>query len=95
MYFGVLALSNLGALSIAIIVFGLNSSAYMSEIIRSGILSVDKGQMEAGRTLGLSYSKTMKSIVFPQAIKNAIPTILNELINFIKGNFSCWLHYCN
>lgn len=84
MYFGVLALSNLGALSIAIIVFGLNSSAYMSEIIRSGILSVDKGQMEAGRTLGLSYSKTMKSIVFPQAIKNAIPTILNELIALLK-----------
>ena len=82
MYFGVLALSNLGALSIAIIVFGLNSSAYMSEIIRSGILSVDKGQ--AGRTLGLSYSKTMKSIVFPQAIKNAIPTILNELIALLK-----------
>lgn len=84
MYFGILASTNLNALTIAIMVFGLNSSAYMSEIIRSGILSVDKGQMEAGRTLGLSYFKTMKSIVLPQAIKNTIPTILNELIALLK-----------
>lgn len=84
MYFGILSSSSLNALTIAIIVFGLNSSAYMSEIIRSGILSVDKGQMEAGRTLGLSYSKTMKSIIFPQAVKNTIPTILNELIALLK-----------
>lgn len=84
MYFGILASTNLNALTIAIMVFGLNSSAYMSEIIRSGILSVDKGQMEAGRTLGLSYFKTMKSIVLPQAIKNTVPTILNELIALLK-----------
>lgn len=84
MYFGVLASTNLNALTVAIIVFGLNSSAYMSEIIRAGILSVDKGQMEAGRTLGLSYFKTMKSIVLPQAIKNTVPTILNELIALLK-----------
>lgn len=84
MYFGVLASTNLNALTVAIIVFGLNSSAYMSEIIRAGILSVDKGQMEAGRTLGLSYFKTMKSIILPQAIKNTVPTILNELIALLK-----------
>lgn len=84
MYFGVLASTNLNALTVAVIVFGLNSSAYMSEIIRAGILSVDKGQMEAGRTLGLSYFKTMKSIVLPQAIKNTVPTILNELIALLK-----------
>lgn len=84
MYFGILASTNLNALTVAIIVFGLNSSAYMSEIIRAGILSVDKGQMEAGRTLGLSYFKTMKSIILPQAIKNTVPTILNELIALLK-----------
>lgn len=84
MYFGILASTNLNALTIAIMVFGLNSSAYMSEIIRSGILSVDKGQMEAGRTLGLSYFKTMKAIILPQAIKNTVPTILNELIALLK-----------
>lgn len=84
MYFGILASTNLNALAIAILVFGLNSSAYMSEIIRAGILSVDKGQMEAGRTLGLSYFKTMKSIILPQAIKNTVPTILNELIALLK-----------
>ena len=56
----------------------------MSEIIRGGILSVDKGQMEAGRSLGLSYSKTMIKIIMPQAIKNSLPSIGNELIAIIK-----------
>ncbi len=69
---------------LAIIVFGINSSAYVAEIIRGGILAVDKGQMEAGRSLGLNYSTTMSKIILPQAIKNIIPALGNELIVLIK-----------
>lgn len=69
---------------VAILAFGINSGAYVSESIRAGILSVDKGQMEAGRALGLTYSKTMQKIVIPQAIKNVIPAIGNELIALVK-----------
>ena len=64
--------------------FGLNSAAYVCEIMRSGILSVDAGQMEAGRSLGLSYSKTMMKTVLPQAFKNILPTLGNELITLVK-----------
>lgn len=69
---------------VATITFGLNSGAYVSEIMRAGILSVDKGQMEAGRSLGLSYSKTMFKIVLPQAFKNMLPTLGNEFIALLK-----------
>ena len=69
---------------VAILAFGINSGAYVSESIRAGILSVDKGQTEAGRALGLQYSKTMSKIVIPQAIKNVIPSIGNEIIALIK-----------
>ena len=69
---------------VAILAFGINSGAYVSESIRGGILSVDIGQMEAGRALGLSYGKTMRKIIIPQAIKNVIPAIGNELIALIK-----------
>lgn len=68
----------------AIIAFALNSGAYMSEIMRGGISSIDKGQLEAGRALGLSYPKTMVSIVLPQAFKNVLPTLGNEFIALIK-----------
>lgn len=68
----------------AVIVYGLNSSAYMAEAIRSGINSVDKGQMEAGRALGFSFIQTMIKIVLPQAVKNVIPTLGNEFIALIK-----------
>ncbi len=68
----------------AILAFGINSGAYVSESIRAGILSVDIGQTEAGRALGLPYSKTMMKIVIPQAIKNVIPSIGNEIIALIK-----------
>lgn len=68
----------------AILAFGLNSAAYVSEIIRGGILSVDIGQTEAGRALGLGYGKTMIKIVLPQAIKNVIPTLGNEFIALLK-----------
>ncbi len=71
-------------LNVCEVVFGLNSAAYVCEIMRSGILSVDKGQMEAGRSLGLNYMQTMFRIVFPQAIKNILPTLGNELITLIK-----------
>lgn len=68
----------------AIIVYGLNSSAYMAEAIRGGINSVDKGQMEAGRALGFSFGITMVKIILPQAVKNVLPTIGNEFIALIK-----------
>ncbi|MCQ2510295.1 MAG: amino acid ABC transporter permease [Lachnospiraceae bacterium] len=69
---------------IAAIAFGVNSGAYVSEIIRAGILSIDKGQTEAGRSLGLTAAQTMISIVLPQAIKNIFPTLCNEFIVLIK-----------
>ena len=69
---------------VAVIAFGINSGAYVSEIIRAGILSIDKGQTEAGRSLGLSAAQTMVNIVIPQAIKNIIPSLGNEVITVIK-----------
>lgn len=75
---------NVDKLIVAIVTFGLNSSAYVAEILRSGILSVDVGQMEAGRSLGLSYPVTMLRIVFPQALKNSLPALGNELIALVK-----------
>ena len=74
----------LGSLNTWILVFGLNSAAYCSEIMRGGILSVDAGQMEAGRAVGLSYATTMMKIVVPQAVKNILPTLGNELIALVK-----------
>jgi polar amino acid transport system permease protein len=71
-------------LTVCEVMFGLNSAAYVCEIMRSGILSVDHGQMEAGRSIGLTYMQTMFRIVFPQAIKNILPTLGNELITLIK-----------
>ena len=69
---------------IAAIAFGINSGAYVSEIIRAGILSIDKGQTEAGRSLGLSSGQTMMLIVVPQAVKNIFPAMCNEFITLIK-----------
>lgn len=80
----VLVNSKVSAYLIAVIGFGLNSAAYVSENIRAGILSIDKGQMEAGRALGLSYGQTMKSIILPQAAKNIIPPLGNEAISLVK-----------
>ncbi len=74
----------MSGLNVSIIVFGLNSGAYISEIMRSGIQSVDGGQMEAGRAVGLSFATTMLNIVIPQAIKNILPTLGNEFIALIK-----------
>lgn len=74
----------LTSVTVAVIVFGLNSGAYISEIMRAGILSVDSGQMEGGRAMGLSFSATMMKIVVPQAVKNILPTLGNEFIVLIK-----------
>ena len=68
----------------AVICFGLNSGAYVAEIVRSGIMSIDKGQFEAGRSLGFNYIQTMWYIVFPQAFKNILPALGNEFIVLIK-----------
>lgn len=74
----------ISALVVAILAFGFNSGAYVCEIMRGGILSVDIGQTEAGRALGLNYAQTMMRIVLPQAIKNVVPTLGNEFIALLK-----------
>lgn len=74
----------MSGVEVSVLVFGLNSGAYISEIMRGGIMSVDGGQMEAGRAMGLSFATTMRMIVIPQAIKNIIPTLGNEFIALIK-----------
>lgn len=76
--------ANLPSVTVAICVFGLNSGAYISEIMRGGIQSVDPGQMEAGRAVGLGFWTTMLKIVIPQAVKNILPTLGNEFITLIK-----------
>lgn len=75
---------SIGKLMVAVIVYGMNSGAYVSEIMRSGIQSVDPGQLEASRAVGLSYGISMIKIVIPQAIKNILPTLGNEFITLIK-----------
>lgn len=75
---------HMNSVGVALVVFGLNSAAYISEIMRAGILSVDPGQMEGGRSVGLSYGTTMVKIVIPQAVKNILPTLGNEFISLIK-----------
>ena len=72
------------AVAVGILGFGINSGAYVAEIIRGGINAVDIGQTEAGRSLGLSQAQTMKSIVLPQAVKNVLPAIGNEFISLLK-----------
>ncbi|MBR1810874.1 MAG: amino acid ABC transporter permease [Clostridia bacterium] len=74
----------LSSLVVCVLIFGFNSGAYVSEIMRSGIQSVDPGQMEAGRALGFGYGRTMMKIVVPQAVKNILPTLGNEFISLIK-----------
>ena len=83
-YFVIFAKSPLPPIVSALICFGINSSAYVAEIIRAGIEAVDGGQMEAGRSLGLSWGQTMISIIMPQAIKNILPALGNEFIVLIK-----------
>ena len=76
--------SSSNGLMVATIAFGLNSGAYVSEIVRGGILSVEKGQMEAGRSLGLNYVQTMWFVIAPQVLKTVLPTLANEFISLLK-----------
>ena len=89
MYYVIFSAVNVHKILVAVLAFGINSAAYVAEIIRSGILSVDHGQTEAGRSLGLSFSQTMRFIVLPQALKNALPSLANEFIALIKETSIC------
>ena len=83
-YYVIFASVNVPKVLVAVVAFGLNSGAYVAEIVRSGIMSVDEGQFEAGRSLGLSYRQTMQHIIMPQAFKNVLPALGNEFIVLLK-----------
>ena len=83
-YFAILLPIGMPPLLVAIIIFGLNSGAYVSEIMRGGILAIDKGQLEASRSLGMNYGQSMTKIILPQGIKNSIPNLANEFITLLK-----------
>lgn len=83
-YYVIFGSVDINILIVGVIAFGLNSAAYVSEIIRAGIESIDQGQMEGGRALGLTYGETMRYIVMPQAIKNVMPALGNEFITLVK-----------
>ncbi|MCQ2533900.1 MAG: amino acid ABC transporter permease [Clostridia bacterium] len=82
-YFVIFATSK-SKVMIAVLAFGINSGAYVAEIIRAGIMSIDNGQLEAGRSLGFNYIQTMWYIIFPQAFKNILPSLANEFIVLLK-----------
>ena len=84
MYFVIFAVSDPGQVFTAVMAFGINSGAYVAEIFRSGISSIERGQFEAGRSLGFNYAQTMWFIIMPQAFKNVIPTLANEFIVLLK-----------
>lgn len=83
-YYVIFSSVDIHKIIVAVISFGLNSAAYVSEVVRSGIMAVDQGQFEAGRSLGLSYNQTMISIILPQAFKNILPALCNEFISLLK-----------
>lgn len=74
----------ISAFEAGVLTFSLNSGAYVSEIIRSGIMSIDRGQFEAASSLGISYFSTMKDIILPQALRNVLPSLINEMIDLLK-----------
>lgn len=88
-YFVIFGPFDVDKVFVAIIAFGVNSGAYVAEIMRSGINAVDPGQMEAGRSLGLTYLQTMRLIILPQAIKNVLPALGNEFISLLKETSVC------
>lgn len=88
-YYVVFKSVNVSKVLVAIIAFAINSGAYVAEIMRGGIMSIDNGQMEAGRSLGLSHKQTMTAIILPQAIKNVLPALANEFIMLIKETSIC------
>ena len=83
-YFVIFASVNVGKTFVAVLAFGLNSAAYVAEIVRSGIMSIDNGQFEASASLGLNYPKTLLSVILPQAFKNVLPALGNEFIVLLK-----------
>lgn len=87
-YFIIFATST-NTVMVASLVFGINSGAYITEIIRGGIMSIDAGQFEAGRSLGFNYVQTMRFIVIPQALKNVLPSLANEFIALLKETAVC------
>jgi len=89
MYYIVFSSPNVSKQVVAILTFGLNSAAYVAEIFRSGIMSIDQGQFEAGRSLGFSYAQTMLYIITPQAFKNVLPALANEFITLLKETSIC------
>lgn len=84
MYFVIFANVDINKVLTAVLAFGINSGAYVAEIFRSGIMSIEKGQFEAGRSLGFTYGQTMWYIIMPQAFKNVLPTLGNEFIVLLK-----------
>ena len=83
-YYVIFSSVHIDKLIVAILAFGINSGAYVAEIFRSGIMSIDNGQFEAARSLGLSYKTTMISVILPQAFKNVLPALANEFIVLLK-----------
>lgn len=83
-YYIIFASVNVSKIFVAVCAFGINSGAYVAEIVRSGIMSIDQGQFEAGRSLGFNYVQTMRLIILPQAIKNVLPALGNEMIVLLK-----------
>ena len=91
-YFIIFGSVDISKVLVAIIAFGINSGAYVAEIFRSGIMSIDNGQFEAGRSLGFNYAQTMMYIIMPQAFKNVLPTLCNEFISLLKEtSVSCYI----
>lgn len=83
-YFVIFGSVDISKVVVAVLAFGINSGAYVAEIFRSGIMSIDKGQFEAGRSLGFNYAQTMIYIIMPQAFKNVLPALGNEFIVLLK-----------
>ena len=83
-YFVIFGSVDISKVLVAILAFGINSGAYVAEIVRGGIMSIDNGQFEAGRSLGLNYRQTMQHIIMPQALKTVLPALANEAIVLLK-----------
>lgn len=89
MYYVIFTSPDVSKRVVAILAFGINSGAYVAEIVRSGIMSIDKGQFEAGRSLGLTYIQTMVYVIVPQAFRNILPALANEFITLLKETSIC------
>ncbi len=89
MYYVIFTSPDISKRFVAILSFGINSGAYVAEILRSGIMSIEKGQFEAGRSLGLTYIQTMRHIIIPQAFRNVLPAVANEFICLLKETSIC------